>query len=60
MSNLEQPLSKAEMIEAIVAEVQYWDLEVLIDWVQEEMGKMLEAQSYETVYEEYTFYFEED
>jgi hypothetical protein len=60
MIHYEKPLSKDEMIAAIVDQVQYWDLDTLIGWVQEEMTLMLENQTYEDVYNEYTFYFEEE
>ena len=60
MIHYEQPLSKDEMIAEIVDQVQYWDLDILIDWVMQEMTSQLENLTYEEVHNEYTFYFEED
>jgi hypothetical protein len=60
MSNIEKPLTKDEMVKAIVDEVEYWDLDILIGWVQAIMKNELDHLSYQEVHDEYTFHFEED
>jgi hypothetical protein len=60
MIDYDKPLSKDEMIAAIVDQVQYWDLDTLIGWVEAEITNQLEELNYKQVYNEYTFYFDED
>jgi hypothetical protein len=56
----DMPPSRDEMIEAIVGEVKYWDLETLIGWAEDEMRINLSELNFEELHSEYMFCFEED
>lgn len=46
-------LSKEEMISKLVDDVNDWDINNLVEWVQTELREKLEQSDYDEVYREY-------
>lgn len=53
MAKRKRPLSRKQKIEAIVEQVDGWDLETLIDYAKDRMREALKTCSPETLDEEY-------
>lgn len=45
--------TKAEKIDAIIEQIDNWDLETLIDWAKERRRELLEKESDEVIDEAY-------